>query len=298
MDYTSFLAHRPVVKSFFDPHTNTVSHVVADPHTMKCAIIDSVYDYEPHSATLRTEHADALIAYIQKEGYTTEWILETHVHADHITAAQYLKEKLGGTVAIGDAIIEVQKVFGEAFDEDESFTRDGSQFDMLFKPGHTFTVGSIPALAIAVPGHTPADMAYLIGDALFVGDTLFMPDYGSARCDFPGGDAETLHTSADKIFSLPDSVRMFLCHDYLPEGRTDYVWETTIGAQKTENIHLNTGVPRESFTAMRTARDSTLAMPKLIIPSIQINMRAGHIPKNAHGKMFLKIPVNGIFSQK
>ncbi len=297
MDYTSFLAHTPVVKSFFDTATNTVSHVVADPHTMECAIIDSVLDYEPQGATLRTTHADEIIAYIRAAGYTTKWILETHVHADHITAAQYLKEKLGGTIAMSSAIVAVQKVFGDAFYEDASFARDGSQFDMLFKPGHTFTVGSIPAHAISVPGHTPADMAYLIGDALFVGDTLFMPDYGSARCDFPGGDAETLHASIEKIYSLPDSVRMFLCHDYLPEGRTDYVWETTIGAQKKENIHLNTSVPRESFTAMRTTRDSTLAMPKLIIPSIQINMRAGHIPKNAHGKMFLKIPVNGIFSQ-
>lgn len=298
IDPTTYTSHTPFVKSFFDRNTNTITHVVTDPKTLHCAIIDSVLDYEPYSGTIYYEHADAVIAYIKESGYTTEWILETHVHADHITAAQYLKTHLGGKVAMGNTITEIQKIFGDVFDEDESFARDGGQFDALFEDGQSFTIGSIPSLALSVPGHTPADIAYLIGDALFVGDTLFMPDYGSARCDFPGGSAETLHDSVLKIFNLPDEVRMFLCHDYLPEGRIEYAWETTIGAQKAKNIHLNVEISRDAFIEMRTSRDNTLGMPKLIIPSIQINMRAGHIPKNAHGKTFLKIPINSVFSKK
>lgn len=298
MDYTSFLSHKPVVQSFFDSNTNTVTHVVSDPKTNTCAIIDSVLDYEPASATISHTHADEVIAYIHAHGYITEWILETHAHADHITAAQYLKEKLGGKVAIGDTITVVQDTFASVFDEDESFKRDGSQFDHLFKPYEEFTVGNIPGVAIPVPGHTPADVAYLIGDAIFVGDTLFMPDYGSARCDFPGGSAETLRDSVTKLYTLPDGVRMFLCHDYLPEGRTEYAWETTVGDQKEHNIHVKTSVPRDSFIAQRIAKDSKLDMPRLIIPSIQVNIRAGHIPTNANSAMMLKIPVNGAFSKK
>lgn len=298
MEYASLLTHKPIVQSFFDSNTNTITHVVGDPQTKSCAIIDSVLDYEPESATITHTHADEVIAYVRAQGYTTEWILETHAHADHITAAQYLKNELGGKVAMGSTITEVQKIFGDVFDEGPSFRRDGSQFDTLFMPDQTFMLGSIPGVAIAVPGHTPADMAYLIGNAVFVGDTLFMPDYGSARCDFPGGSAETLHASVTKLFTLPDTTRMFLCHDYLPEGRTSHAWETTVGEQKGRNIHLNTSVPRDAFVTARTAKDTKLGVPRLIIPSIQINIRAGHIPTNENGALMLKIPLNGAFSKK
>lgn len=298
MDYTFSRSHVPLVTSFFDKNTNTISYVVADTTTKQCAIIDSVADYEPHGGSMYYESADKIIEHVVRHGYSVEWILETHVHADHLTAAKYLKEKLGGTIAMSKSITSVQKVFGDVFLEDESFARDGSQFDVLFEKDQAFTVGSIPAVVISVPGHTPADVAYLIGDAVFVGDTIFMPDYGSARCDFPGGNAEDLYESVRKLFELPDSTRMFMCHDYLPEGRTDYLWETTVGEEKAKNIHLATTISKEVFVTMRREKDKKLGMPKLIIPSLQVNMRAGNLPKSVNGKIFFKIPINDVFSRK
>lgn len=297
-DYTTHLSHKPEVQAFFDPETNTISYVVADPNTKKCAIIDSVMDYEPHNATISYESASSIIKYIQEKQYRVDWILETHVHADHLTAAFYLKEKLGGKIAISRHIIEVQNVFGDVFKEGETFKRDGSQFDRLFDDGDAFTVGTIPAFTLYTPGHTPADMVYVIGDAVFARDTLFMPDFGTARCDFPGGSAETMHASAQKIFALPDEMRMYMCHDYLPEGRTEYVWETTIGEQKHSNIHLKEGTDPEAFIAQRKERDAQLPMPTLIIPSIQVNIRAGELLKHPEtGEVHLKTPANSAFSK-
>ena len=296
--YTQYLSHKPEVQGFFDPRTNTISYVVADFKTKKCAIIDSVMDYEPHGATLFFESADTIADYVAKKGYEVEWILETHVHADHLSAAPYLKEKLGGKIAIGKYIVDVQKIFGKVFNEGTEFERDGSQFDRLWDDGDEFMLGSIPAFVMHTPGHTPADMVYVIGDTVFAGDTLFMPDFGTARCDFPGGSSETMYTSAQKIFELPEEMHMFMCHDYLPEGRTEYVWETTIGEQKKHNIHLKEGTDKNRFMQMRNERDSKLGMPRLIIPSIQVNMRAGEVPKNDTGNMELKVPVNSVFSRK
>jgi len=289
----------PEVKGFFDLFTNTVSYVVADPEAKVCVVIDSVLDYEPHGASISYENADKLIAYIQEKEYRVEWILETHVHADHLSAAPYIQEKLGGKLGIGKHIIDVQKVFGKIFNAGTKFVMDGSQFDMLWNDGDTFMIGNIPARVLHVPGHTPADVAYVIGDAVFVGDTLFMPDYGTARCDFPGGNAEELFVSVQKLFMLPDSTRMFMCHDYLPEGRTEYVWETTVGEQKKRNIHIRDVSIAEEFVDMRKSRDATLGMPKLIIPSIQVNIHAGHLPKDEEtGEVHLKTPVNNIFAKK
>jgi glyoxylase-like metal-dependent hydrolase (beta-lactamase superfamily II) len=271
---------------------------VADPETKKCAIIDSVMDYEPHGATLFFESADAIAVYIKEQGYEVEWILETHVHADHLSAAPYLKEKLGGQLAIGKYITDVQAIFGKVFNEGTEFKRDGSQFDRLWDDGDTFMLGSIFATVLHTPGHTPADMVYVIGDAVFAGDTMFMPDFGTARCDFPGGSAETMYASTQKIFALPDTMRMFMCHDYLPEGRTKYQWETTVGEQKKSNIHLKEGTDPERFKQLRETRDAALGMPKLIIPSIQVNMHAGAVPRNTEtGDMILKTPVNSVFSK-
>lgn len=298
MDYTSFLQHKPKVQGFFDPKTNTISYVVADTTTKEAVIIDSVLDYEPHSATISHESADALVSYVREYGYMISLILETHVHADHLTAAFYLKEKLGGKIAMSKEITTVQQVFGTVFKEGESFKRDGSQFDKLFSDGDMFSVGNIPAVALHTPGHTPADMVYVIGDAVFAGDTLFMPDYGTARCDFPGGSAETLYASVEKLFALPDEMRMFMCHDYLPEGRTDFMWETTVGVQKRENIHVKAGTEAKDFIAMRCARDTKLGIPKLIIPSLQVNIRAGELPRDREGDVHLKTPVNSVFSKK
>lgn len=292
MDYTSFLAHTPHVTSFFDAATNTISYVVADPTTRKCAIIDSVLDYEPHSATVSYESTKKIIEHVEKHGFIVEWILETHVHADHLSAAKHLQEKLGGTIAMSNAITQVQKVFGEVFAEDARFQRDGSQFDVLFGADETFTIGTIPTAALHVPGHTPADVAYVVGNSIFTGDTIFMPDYGSARCDFPGGSAEALHASVQKLYTLPDSMKMYLCHDYLPEGRTEYQWETTVGDQKSSNVHLAESMDTNTFTTLRTTRDKQLGMPKLIIPALQVNMRAGELPRNEAGEIFFKIPVN------
>lgn len=289
------MVHKPDVISFFDEPTNTVTYIVSDPETKACAIIDSVLDYNANSGRTSTKSADAVIAFIENGGFETQWILETHAHADHFSAAPYLQKKLGGTIAIGAHIPDIQKVFGGLFNEDEQFKRDGSQFGKLFADGERFKIGNLEADVIYVPGHTPACIAYHIGDAVFVGDTLFMPDYGSARCDFPGGDAGTLYDSVHKLYELPDETRMYLCHDYKAKGRDHYEWETTVGEQKANNIHLNTGVSREEFIKMRTARDKTLDMPKLILPSIQINMRAGELPEpEENGTRYLKIPLNAV----
>jgi len=293
------LKYRPIVQGFFDSATNTISYVVADEQTNECAIVDSVLDYEPHSATISFESADAIIAYVQNRGYRVSWILETHVHADHLSAAPYLKDRLGGKIAIGERILEVQKVFGKVFNEGTEFERDGSQFDQLFKDGDEFTIGLIPARVIYTPGHTPADVTYVIGDAVFPGDTLFMPDYGTARVDFPGGSAEDMHASAQKLFALPEEMRMFMCHDYLPEGRSEYQYETTVGEQKHANVHLNEHTQASEFAALRRQKDAVLGMPRLIIPSLQVNIRAGKIPTDSQtGRPFLKTPVNSVFSKK
>ena len=283
----------PVVTSFFDEPTNTVTYIVADPKTKACAIVDSVLDYDASSGATTTESADELIAFIKDEGLKLEYILETHAHADHFSAAPYLQEQLGGIIGIGRHINDVQKVFGRLFNAGTDFKADGSEFGRLFDDGDCFEIGSLAARVIHVPGHTPACVAFHIGDAVFVGDTLFMPDFGSARCDFPGGDAGTLYDSVQKLYELPDETRMFLCHDYKAPGRDHYAWETTVGEQKRSNIHLNASVTRDEFIKMRTERDKTLALPKLIMPSIQVNMRAGRMPPpEDNGVSYIKIPLN------
>ena len=281
------------VKAFFDEPTFTASYVVSDPETKKAAIIDSVLDFDQPSGQTSTASADAIIDYVRGEGLTVEWVLETHVHADHLSAAPYLQEKLGGRIAIGGAIRTVQNVFGKIFNEGTRFARDGSQFDRLFEDGDTFRIGGIPAVVLHVPGHTPADLAYVIGDAAFVGDTMFMPDYGTARADFPGGDARRLYRSIRRLMELPDATRVFLCHDYKAPNREAFVWETTILAERIGNVHVHDGVSEDEFVAMRTERDATLEMPRLILPSIQVNMRAGHLPEpEANGTRYLKLPLN------
>lgn len=284
---------KPQVTAFFDEPTFTVSYVVVDPATKKCAVVDSVLDYDPASGRTNTESADEIIGFIKREGLELEWILETHVHADHLSAAPYIKERLGGKVAIGSNITVVQETFGKIFNAGTEFERDGSQFDALFRDGDVFHLGTINARAIHTPGHTPACMTYLIGDAGFVGDTMFMPDYGTARADFPGGDAHTLYKSIQKIFALPDATRLFMCHDYKAPGRDEYRWETTVGDEKKTNIHVHDGISEEEFVAMRTARDKTLSMPRLILPSVQVNMRAGELPPaEDNGVHYLKMPIN------
>lgn len=285
----------PQVEAFFDEPTNTVSYVVSDPATKKAAIVDSVLDYDPKSGRTSRDSADAIIAYVKEQGLEVQWLLETHVHADHLSAAPYLKEHVGGTLAIGSFIRTVQDVFGKIFNAGTEFQRDGSQFDRLIEDGDTFKLGEIDVLALHTPGHTPACMTYVIGDAAFVGDTLFMPDYGTARCDFPGGDAATLYRSIQKIYALPDETRMFLCHDYKAPGRDTFEWETTVGEQKRANIHVHEGISEAEFVNMRTKRDATLAMPTLILPSVQVNMRAGHMPPpDDNGTTYLKIPVDAL----
>ncbi|GGZ97683.1 MULTISPECIES: MBL fold metallo-hydrolase [Novosphingobium] len=281
------------VRSFFDEATFTVTHVLSDPASGKAAIIDSVLDFDPASGRTSTSSADALIAYIREQDLEVEWLLETHAHADHLSAAPYLQEQLGGKLAIGRHILTVQETFGKIFNEGTRFARDGSQFDHLFDEGDRFSVGSIPAIALHVPGHTPADMAYVIGDTVFIGDTLFMPDYGSARADFPGGDAHVLYRSVRRLLSLPESTRLFLCHDYKAPGRNTYAWETTVAEQRSGNVHLHDGISEDDFVAMRKARDATLDMPRLILPSIQVNMRGGHFPEpEENGVSYLKLPLN------
>ncbi|AOR81072.1 MBL fold metallo-hydrolase [Novosphingobium resinovorum] len=283
------------VKSFFDDASSTASYVVHDPATKMAAIIDSVLDFDAAAGRTDTASADAIIEYVRDEGLTIEWLLETHAHADHLSAAPYLQTQLGGTLAIGRDIIRVQEVFGKLFNAGTEFARDGSDFDRLFDDGDHFSIGSIPAIALHVPGHTPADMAYVIGDAVFTGDTLFMPDYGSARADFPGGDARQLYHSIRRLLKLPPETRLFLCHDYKAAGRDTYVWETTVGAQRSGNVHVHEGVGEEEFVAMRTARDATLSMPALIMPAVQVNMRGGHLPApEANGTRYLKIPLDAL----
>ncbi len=284
---------KPQVTPFFDEPTNTFSYVVRDPQSTACAVVDSVLDFDYAAGRTDTRSADAIIRHIKAAGLQAEWILETHVHADHLSAAPYLQQRLGGQTAIGSRITTVQNTFGRLFNADNGFARDGSQFDRLFDEGDEFAIGRLNARVLHTPGHTPACLSYVVGDAVFVGDTLFMPDYGSARCDFPGGDAATLYQSVQKLMALPDDTRMFLCHDYLPEGRSGYVCETSVGAQRRHNIHLNQGVSEAEFVAMRRKRDATLSMPRLIIPSVQVNMRAGQMPEaEANGQVYLKVPIN------
>jgi glyoxylase-like metal-dependent hydrolase (beta-lactamase superfamily II) len=283
----------PQVKGFFDEPTFTISYVVSDPLTKRAAIIDSVWNFDQSSGRTSFESADEIIGYVQEQGLTVDWILETHAHADHLSAAPYLQEKLGGKLAIGKEIVTVQGVFGKIFNEGTEFARDGSQFDCLLDDGETLAIGDIPLTALHVPGHTPADMAYVVGDALFTGDTMFMPDYGSARADFPGGDARNLYRSVRRLMQLPDETRVLLCHDYKAPNRDEYVWETTILAERTGNVHLHDGVTEDEFVEMRTQRDATLGMPKLILPSLQVNIRAGHLPEpENNGVHYLKVPVN------
>lgn len=285
----------PIVTPFFDETTNTVSYVVADPETRACAIIDSVMEYDPNAGRTRHEGAQEIVDFVRREALTVEWLLETHVHADHLSAAPWLQEQLGGKLAIGKHITTVQDTFGKVFNAGTDFARDGGQFDHLFEDGDTYTLGNITARAIHTPGHTPACMSHIIGDAVFVGDTLFMPDYGTARCDFPGGDAATLYRSVQKLLALDDNSRMFLCHDYLPTGRETYQWETTVGEQRKHNIHVHEGISEAEFVAMREKRDATLNMPRLILPSVQVNMRAGHLPPaEDNGQHYLKIPLNAL----
>ena len=285
--------HAPQVKSFFDEPTFTVSYVVSDAATKKAAIIDSVWNFDQAAGRTSFESADEIVAYVEAEGLQIEWILETHAHADHLSAAPYLQEKLGGKLAIGREIVTVQGVFGKIFNEGTQFARDGSQFDQLLNDGDMLMIGNIPLLALHVPGHTPADMAYVIGDAVFTGDTMFMPDYGSARADFPGGDARQLYRSVRRLMQLPDATRVFLCHDYKAPNRDDYVWETTMLAERTGNVHIHEGVTEDQFVEMRTQRDATLSMPKLIMPSLQVNIRAGRLPEpEDDGVRYLKLPID------
>ncbi len=285
---------KPDVVSFFDGPTNTISYIVHDPHSNMCAIIDSVMDIDYASGRITYDGADAVIAHIHDKGWQVTWLIETHVHADHLSAAPYIQGKLGGKLGIGENIILVQETFGKIFNEGTEFQRDGSQFDRLFKDGDSYEIGSLTAHVMNTPGHTPACMTHVIGDAAFVGDTLFMPDGGSARADFPGGDARVLYRSIKRVLELPSEIRIFICHDYGPNGR-DIKWETTVGDERAHNIHVKDGVGEDEFVAMREARDKTLDMPKLIIPSLQINMRAGRMPpKDGNGKVFLKVPINGL----
>ncbi|WP_439109917.1 MBL fold metallo-hydrolase [Lentibacter sp.] len=281
------------VKGFFDDATNTISYVVKDPSGSACAIIDSVLDFDYASGRTDTRSADAVVSYVREQGLTVEWLLESHVHADHLSAAPYLQERLGGKIGIGEQITVVQDTFGKVFNEGTEFQRDGSQFDRLFREGDSFHIGQLRGDVLHTPGHTPACLTYVIEDAAFVGDTLFMPDFGTARCDFPGGSSEILFDSVQKILALPEATRIFVGHDYKAPGRDDYAWESTVGEQKSKNIHVGEGREKGEFVKMRDERDATLAMPKLIIPSLQVNMRAGQMPApDAQGDVFLKVPVN------
>ena len=288
------LSVKPEVTAFFDEPTNTVSYVVKDPDSNACAIIDSVMDIDYAAGRIAYESANAIIAFIQKNGLKLEWLIETHVHADHLSGAPYIQGKRGGKIGIGENITIVQETFGKIFNEGTEFQRDGSQFDHLFKDGDAYRIGTMTAHAMHTPGHTPACVTHVTGDAAFVGDTLFMPDGGSARADFPGGDARTLYRSIKRVLSLPETTRLFMCHDYGPNGR-DIRWETTVAEQRAHNIHVKDGITEDEFVAAREARDKTLAMPKLIIPSLQVNLKAGKLPApDESGKRFLKVPINGL----
>ncbi len=281
----------PLVTAFFDPATNTVSYVVQDPASDACAVIDSVMDIDYAAGRISYRHADQIIAFVRDRNLRLEWLIETHVYADHLSGAPYIQAALGGRLGIGAQITVVQETFGKIFNEGTEFQRDGSQFDRLFRDGDTYMIGTMRGIAIHTPGHTPACMTHVIGDAAFVGDTLFMPDGGSARADFPGGDAGVLYDSIQKVLALPDRTRLFMCHDYAPNGR-EIAWETTVADEKAHNIHVGQGRTREEFIRFRTERDRTLGMPKLIIPSLQVNMRAGEVPTDRDGNPMLKVPVN------
>jgi glyoxylase-like metal-dependent hydrolase (beta-lactamase superfamily II) len=288
------LSVKPDVTAFFDAPTNTISYVVKDPGSNACAVVDSVMDIDYAAGRITYDSADAIIAHIRDRGLTLEWLIETHVHADHLSAAPYIQGKLGGKIGIGEQITVVQEVFGKVFNEGTEFRRDGSQFDRLFKDGDSYMIGGMRACALHTPGHTPACMTHVIGDAAFVGDTLFMPDGGSARADFPGGDARTLFRSMRRILELPPQTRLFMCHDYGPNGR-EIRWESTVADERAHNIHVRDGMSEDAFVAMREARDRTLGMPRLILPSLQVNMRAGALPPaEPNGRVFLKLPVNAL----
>ncbi|MDJ0614325.1 MAG: MBL fold metallo-hydrolase [Rhizobiaceae bacterium] len=289
--YKTNLSSRPDVTAFFDDDSNTISYVVKDQNTNSCAVIDPVMEFDYAAGRITQDGADKIISFIRENNLNLEWLIETHVHADHLSGAPYIQDILGGKIGIGEHIVTVQETFGKIFNEGTEFQRDGSQFDALFKDGDTYSIGQTECFAMHTPGHTPACMVHVIGDAAFAGDTLFMPDGGSARADFPGGDAGELYDSIMKVLSLPDEMRLFICHDYGPGGR-DIAWETTIGEEKQNNIHVGGGKSREEFIKFRTERDAQLAVPKLIIPSLQVNMRAGEVPKDDDGNMALKIPVN------
>lgn len=283
----------PDVTTFFDRETFTASHVIVDPATLACAIVDSVMDFDPAAGRTSTKNADEIVAFVKARGLRVEWILETHAHADHLSAAPYLKEHVGGKIGIGEHIRDVQVVFGKLFNEGPEFARDGSQFDHHFADGDEFNIGELAVSVMHTPGHTPACVTFLVGDAAFVGDTLFMPDYGTARADFPGGDARTLFRSIRKVLSLAPATRLFLCHDYKAPGREEFIWETTVAAERASNVHVRDGITEDAFVAMRIARDAQLGMPRLILPSIQVNMRAGELPPaEDNGKRYLKIPLN------
>jgi glyoxylase-like metal-dependent hydrolase (beta-lactamase superfamily II) len=288
------LSVKPEVTAFFDAPTNTISYVVKDPASNACAVVDSVMDIDYAAGRITYDSADAIITHIRDCGLKLEWLIETHVHADHLSAAPYIQGKLGGKIGIGEQITVVQEVFGKVFNEGTEFRRDGSQFDRLFKDSDSYSIGGLRAFALHTPGHTPACMTHVIGDAAFVGDTLFMPDGGSARADFPGGDARTLFRSMRRILELPPQTRLFMCHDYGPNGR-EIRWESTVAEERAHNIHVKDGMTEDAFVAMREARDKTLGMPRLILPSLQVNMRAGALPPaEPNGRVFLKLPVNAL----
>jgi glyoxylase-like metal-dependent hydrolase (beta-lactamase superfamily II) len=293
--YPTDLSIKPDVKGFFDTATNTITYVVKDPASNACAVVDSVMDIDYAAGRITYDHADEVIAYIKGNDLTLEWLIESHVHADHLSAAPYIQRELGGKIGIGRNITVVQDTFGKVFNEGTEFQRDGSQFDKLFDDGDIYSIGQMQCVALHTPGHTPACMTHLMGDVAFVGDTLFMPDFGTARCDFPGGSSEALYASIQKILTLPEDMRIFVGHDYLPPGRDAFVWETTVAEQRMVNIHVGEGKSKDDFIKMRDERDATLAMPRLIIPSLQVNMRAGELPPaEEDGKRFLKVPVNAL----
>ncbi|ALM53145.1 MBL fold metallo-hydrolase [Halomonas huangheensis] len=287
------MSQQPIVEAFSNEPTNTFSYVVLDPASRACAIIDSVLDFDAAAGRTDARSAEEILSFVQDQGLTVEWVLETHVHADHLSAAPYLQQRLGGKVGIGARIVEVQEVFGKVFNAGTEFTRDGSQFDRLFEDGEVFSIGTLEGRVLHTPGHTPACLTYVIGNAAFVGDTLFMPDYGTARCDFPGGDARTLFRSIHKVLALPAETRLFLCHDYRTPEREAFRYETSVAEQRADNIHVHDGVGEDTFVRIRVERDATLGMPRLILPSVQVNMRAGQMPPaEDNGQVYLKVPIN------
>ncbi|MFC1456540.1 MULTISPECIES: MBL fold metallo-hydrolase [Microvirga] len=285
------MSGQPIIQAFFDEPTNTVSYLVADPATKKAAIIDPVFDYDHNSGTVDTRSVEAMLKAAEEQGYTVEWALETHAHADHLSGAPYIKARTGAKIGIGEHIKDVQKIFRPIFNATD-LNPDGSDFDHLFKDGERFTIGELDMEVLHTPGHTPADVSYKVEDAVFVGDTMFMPDYGTARADFPGGDAHQLYRSIRRLTALPPETRLFMCHDYKAPGRDTYAWETTVAEQRERNVHVKEGVTEEEFVAMRTARDAKLTAPRLLLPSIQTNIRAGKFPPaEANGVRYLMIPV-------